>query len=85
MATAASISDAIPLAVDSAGVIELLSREGPLAVPGSVPAAGALLPQLLSWTAIGLLVFVSGGVIYLSTVEWRDRRRRQAAEPRRRP
>jgi hypothetical protein len=22
-------------------------------------------------------VFVSGGVIYLSTIEWRDRRRRQ--------
>jgi hypothetical protein len=26
-----------------------------------------------------LLVFVSGGVIYLSIIEWRDRRRRQAA------
>ena len=43
------------------------------------------LPQVLSWTAIGLLLFVSAGVIYLSAVEWRDRRRRQAAEPRRRP
>jgi uncharacterized membrane protein len=44
-----------------------------------------LLPQVLSWTAIGLLLFVSAGVIYLSAVEWRDRRRRKAAEPRRRP
>ena len=43
-----------------------------------------LLPQVLSWTAIALLIFVSAGVIYLSTVEWRDRRRRKAAEPRRR-
>lgn len=85
MATAASISDPIPVAVDSAGVTELVSREVPLAAPAAVPATVALLPQLLSWTAIGLLVFVSGGVIYLSTVEWRDRRRRQAAEPRRRP
>lgn len=50
------------------------------------PSAGMeLLPRLLSWTAIALLVFVSGGVIYLSTVEWRDRRRRTAAEPRKRP
>ncbi|MFM7636090.1 MAG: hypothetical protein ACKO7Z_11080 [Cyanobacteriota bacterium] len=71
--------------MDSAGVTELVSREVPLAAPAAVPATVALLPQLLSWTAIGLLVFVSGGVIYLSTVEWRDRRRRQAADPSRRP
>ncbi|MCS5705210.1 MAG: hypothetical protein VKN17_05910 [Cyanobacteriota bacterium] len=44
-----------------------------------------LLPKVLSWTAIALLVFVSGGVIYLSTVEWRDRRRRSAPAPRKRP
>ena len=44
-----------------------------------------LLPQVLSWTAIALLLFVILGVIYLSAVEWRDRRRRKAAEPRRRP
>ena len=49
------------------------------------PAGSELLPRLLSWTAIALLLFVSTGVIYLSTVEWRDRRRRQAAEPRKRP
>jgi hypothetical protein len=48
--------------------------------------------QLLAGLAALLLVFVSGGVIYLSTVEWRDRRRRAAtagrgtvvASPRRR-
>jgi hypothetical protein len=32
-----------------------------------------------------LLLFVSGGVIYLSTVEWRDRRRRSRNEQPRRP
>jgi hypothetical protein len=32
----------------------------------------------LAIAAASLLVFVSGGVIYLSTVEWRDRRRRSA-------
>jgi len=32
---------------------------------------------VLAILAAVLLVFVSGGVIYLSTVEWRDRRRRQ--------
>ncbi|MFM1811314.1 MAG: hypothetical protein RLZZ336_252 [Cyanobacteriota bacterium] len=36
--------------------------------------------QILSLTAAVLLVFVSVGVIYLSTVEWRDRRRRQQQE-----
>ena len=35
---------------------------------------------LLALLAIALLVFVSGGVVYLSTVEWRDRRRRARAE-----
>lgn len=59
------------------GVTELASGE-------AAPAL-ELLPQVLSWTAVALLVFLSVGVIYLSTVEWRDRRRRKAAEPRRRP
>ena len=48
---------------------------------------GLELNNLLAILAAALLVFVSGGVIYLSTVEWRDRRRRQqpvAAAPRRR-
>ena len=38
---------------------------------------GLTVNNLLAIAAAGLLVFVSGGVIYLSTVEWRDRRRRQ--------
>ncbi|MCT0207674.1 hypothetical protein KQ305_08165 [Synechococcus sp. CS-1332] len=37
---------------------------------------------LLAVLASALLLFVSVGVIYLSTVEWRDRRRRRAAEGR---
>jgi hypothetical protein len=32
---------------------------------------------VLAIAASALLVFVSAGVIYLSTIEWRDRRRRQ--------
>lgn len=37
---------------------------------------------LLAALASGLLLFVSGGVIYLSTVEWRDRRRRKEQQGR---
>jgi hypothetical protein len=33
--------------------------------------------NVLAIVAASLLVFVSGGVLYLSTIEWRDRRRRQ--------
>ena len=33
--------------------------------------------SVLAVTTTALLVFVSGGVLYLSTIEWRDRRRRQ--------
>lgn len=33
--------------------------------------------SLLAGLAAALLIFVSGGVIYLSAVEWRDRRRRK--------
>jgi hypothetical protein len=39
--------------------------------------AGLSLNNLLAIAAAALLVFVSGGVIYLSTIEWQDRRRRQ--------
>lgn len=59
-----------------------------------LPVASSLFSgtQLLAGLAAVLLVFVSGGVIYLSSVEWRDRRRRAAtagrpavvASPRRR-
>ncbi|QNI61537.1 hypothetical protein [Synechococcus sp. TAK9802] len=38
-----------------------------------------LLSQSLAVTAAVLLVFVSVAVIYLSTIEWRDRRRRQGS------
>jgi len=40
-------------------------------------ATGLSLNNILAIAAASLLVFVSGGVIYLSTIEWRDRRRRQ--------
>ena len=39
--------------------------------------AGLTLNNVLAITTAFLLVFVSGGVLYLSTIEWRDRRRRQ--------
>ncbi|WP_308255007.1 hypothetical protein [Geminocystis sp. GBBB08] len=32
--------------------------------------------NILFLAAIILLVFVSGGILYLTTLEWRDRRRR---------
>jgi hypothetical protein len=32
--------------------------------------------NILVLVAFGLLVFVSGGIIYLTIAEWRDRRRR---------
>ncbi|MEA5532456.1 hypothetical protein [Crocosphaera sp. XPORK-15E] len=31
--------------------------------------------NILFLTAFVLLIFVSGGILYLTTVEWRDRRR----------
>jgi hypothetical protein len=46
----------------------------------ATPAVAGLPPltlgTVLAVVATALLVFVSVGVIYLSTVEWRDRRRR---------
>ncbi|MEY2749375.1 MAG: hypothetical protein RLZZ168_1391 [Cyanobacteriota bacterium] len=42
---------------------------------------GLGLNNVLAIVAAALLVFVSGGVIYLSTIEWRDRRRRQQPVP----
>ena len=52
-----------------------------------IVVAGLTLNNVLAILAASLLVFVSGGVIYLSTVEWRDRRRRQhlSAAPKPRP
>ena len=46
-----------------------------------IASKSALTPyetNLLAALASGLLLFVSGGVIYLSVVDWRDRRRRRA-------
>ena len=40
---------------------------------------------LLAVLASALLLFVSVGVIYLYTIEWRDRRRRRSTEGRSRP
>jgi hypothetical protein len=31
--------------------------------------------DVLFYVALGLLLLVSGGIIYLTSVEWRDRRR----------
>ena len=42
---------------------------------------GLGLNNVLAIVAAALLVFVSGGVIYLSSVEWRDRRLRQQPVP----
>jgi hypothetical protein len=41
-----------------------------------VAAASVPTGTVLAAVATMLLVFVSFGVIYLSTIEWRDRRRR---------
>jgi hypothetical protein len=46
-----------------------------------VPHTSAILASLAS----GLLLFVSAGVIYLSAVDWRDRRRRQREQKPRKP
>ncbi|NEP03016.1 MAG: hypothetical protein F6K58_31085 [Symploca sp. SIO2E9] len=35
------------------------------------------LVTVLFFSAAGLLVLVTGGIIYLTAVEWRDRRRQQ--------
>jgi CHASE1-domain containing sensor protein len=43
----------------------------------ALAASGLTVNNWLAIVAALLLLFVSGGVIYLSTVEWRDRRRRQ--------
>ncbi|MCP9772635.1 hypothetical protein KBY66_08345 [Synechococcus sp. Tobar12-5m-g] len=40
--------------------------------------------SVLAVVASALLVFVSGGVVYLSAIEWRDRRRRDRAAIKRR-
>ncbi|MEL6137058.1 MAG: hypothetical protein AAFQ61_12300 [Cyanobacteria bacterium J06626_23] len=39
-------------------------------------ALEAKLLSILAITAIALLVVVTGGIVYLTAVEWRDRRRK---------
>jgi hypothetical protein len=53
----------------------------------TTPSISEVLPPtstLLAALASGLLLFVSAGVIYLSAVDWRDRRRRRAETDRKR-
>ncbi len=63
-------------------MVASLFADTPTAAAGFFAAAGVpALPPLtlgtvLAVMATALLVFVSVGVIYLSMVEWRDRRRR---------
>lgn len=62
--------------------VVLVARPGfAAAALDAVPfGAGLSSSTLLAATAALLLVFVSAGVVYLSTVEWRDRRRRARLE-----
>lgn len=51
----------------------------------TTPLISELLPHsstALAAVASGLLLFVSAGVIYLSAVDWRDRRRRREQQSR---
>ncbi|MEO0456297.1 MAG: hypothetical protein AAF152_06885 [Cyanobacteria bacterium P01_A01_bin.114] len=41
--------------------------------------------NILAITAITLLVVVTGGVVYLTSVEWRDRRRQSDETLKKRP
>ena len=73
-ALAATFSFSIAMVVwgrNGDGTLEFLTSSSVLSNP-EVP----LLSQSLAVLAATLLVFVSVSVIYLSTVEWRDRRRR---------
>ena len=47
----------------------------------ALAAGGLTFNNILAIATAALLVFVSGCVIYLSTIEWRDRRRRQEPAP----
>jgi hypothetical protein len=42
------------------------------------------LPDLLFDVALALLIAISGGVIYLTAIEWRDRRRQDQEKKARR-
>jgi hypothetical protein len=51
-----------------------------LSISELLPSTSTLLATLAS----GLLLFVTIGVIYLSAVDWQDKRRRRADQPRKR-
>jgi hypothetical protein len=57
-------------------MVAFLFADTATASPGGLGFTTLTLGNVLAVVATGLLVFVSVGVIYLSTVEWRDRRRR---------
>jgi hypothetical protein len=65
-------------AIHSAALLGLLNRL--IALDALAFWADLSASRLLASAAAVLLVFVSGGVVYLSTVEWRDRRRRARLE-----
>jgi len=44
------------------------------------PFSSSQLFSLLGTAALGLMVIVTGGVAYLTAVDWRDRRRRKRDE-----
>ncbi|HLO50081.1 MAG TPA: hypothetical protein VK211_16820 [Kamptonema sp.] len=39
--------------------------------------------NLLAWIAFGLMVTVTGGVLYLTAADWRDRRRQEQVKRKR--
>jgi predicted neutral ceramidase superfamily lipid hydrolase len=80
--TMTAIAD-VPAGVSTGTAADALNNGLSEAVSSTVSSAFTL-SQALAITAVALLVFVSAGVLYLSTVEWRDRRRRSQAEPARR-
>ena len=57
-------------------MVAFLFADTATASPGGLGFTTLTLGNVLALMATALLVFVSVGVIYLSTVEWRDRRRR---------
>ncbi|MEB3257862.1 MAG: hypothetical protein VKN83_06030 [Cyanobacteriota bacterium] len=51
-----------------------------LSISEALPSTSTLLAALAS----GLLLFVTAGVVYLSAVDWQDKRRRRDDKPRKR-
>jgi hypothetical protein len=76
---AESINSAVSPPLEASGLAEATATATTVE---SLSLGTPSLGTVLAVVATALLVFVSVGVIYLSTVEWRDRRRRGAAPPR---